>query len=73
MTNNLSEILIFSEDEVIGIEDLRFIGYYKVKQSTIKHHLQHYYKFTPLQPLCEEFNKLTNPLKKEQQLIFLFS
>ena len=35
VTNNSSEPLIFSKDEALGVVDLRSIGYYKVKQSTL--------------------------------------
>ena len=37
-----------------------------MKKSTIQHHVQHY-QFKPLQVLCEEFNKLTNTLQREEQ------
>ena len=66
VTDNSSETITFSKDGELGVVDLRSIGYYKVKQSSIHHHLHHYYKFKPLQVLCEEFNKLTNILKREQ-------
>ena len=42
-------------------------GYYKVKKSTIEHHIQHFYEFKPLQAICEEFSKLTNTLKRENK------
>ena len=32
----------------------------------MQNHLQHYYEFKPLQVLFEEFNKLTNTLKREE-------
>ena len=54
VTNNSSETLIVSKDEALGVVDLRSIGYYKVKQSTIEHHLQHNYEFKPLQVFCKE-------------------
>ena len=38
-----------------------------MKQGNIQHDLQHYYEFKPLQVLCEEFNKLNDILKREQQ------
>ena len=66
VTKNSSEPLIFSKDKAIGVHDLGSIGYYKVKQNTIWHHLQHYHEFKPLQVLYEEFNKLTNILKREE-------
>ena len=46
---------------------MRWIGCYKVKQSNIQHHLKLYYEFRPLQGLCEEFNKLTNTPRREEQ------
>ena len=46
---------------------MQSIGYYKVKQSNIQHHLEIYYEFRPLQALCEEFYKLTNTLRREKQ------
>ena len=55
VTNNSLEPLIFSKDEVMGIVDLRCIGYYKVRQRTIQHHTQYNYEFQPLKVLCEEF------------------
>ena len=39
----------------------------KRNESTNMDHLQHYYEFQALQVLCEEFNKLTNILKREEQ------
>ena len=47
VTNNSSELLIFNKDELIGIVDLRSIGYYGIKQSTVQHNLQHYCDFKP--------------------------
>ena len=67
VTNNSLEQFILSRDEALGIVDLRSIGYYKVKQIIIHHHLQPYYVFKLLQMLCKELSKLTNTLKREEQ------
>ena len=67
LTNNSSGTLIFIKDEALGVVDLRSLDYYEVKQSTIQHHLKHYYEFKPLKVPCEEFNKLTNTLKTEER------
>ena len=48
VTNHSSEPLTLNKDEVIGIVDLRSIGYHKVKQDTVQHHLPHYYEFKSL-------------------------
>ena len=45
VTNKSSETLVFSKDEALGVVNLKSIGYYYVKQSTI----QHYYELKPLQ------------------------
>ena len=66
VTNNSSEQLIFSKDEALAVVDLRSIGYYKVKQSTIQHHVDHFYAFKPFHVLCEELNNLTNTSKREE-------
>ena len=39
VTNNSSESPTFSKDEALDVEDLRSIGYYKIKQTIIHHHL----------------------------------
>ena len=48
VTTNLSEPLIFSKKELLGIVDLGSIGYYKVKQHMIWDPLKPYYEFKPL-------------------------
>ena len=67
MSNYSSEWLTFSRNESFGIMDLRLIGYYKVRESNIQHPLKPYYEFRPLQLLYEEFNKVTNKLRREKQ------
>ena len=42
VTNNSSEPHIVSKVEALGVANLRAILYYKLKQSTIQHHLLHY-------------------------------
>ena len=37
--------MIFKPDEIIGIIDLRLLGYYKIKQGILQLNLSRYYKF----------------------------
>ena len=67
MINNSSETQILSKDEALGVIDLRPTEYYKMKQSTIQHHLQCYYEFKALQVVLKEFNMLTNTIEREEQ------
>ena len=52
---------------MLGIVDLRSLGYYKIKQAVLQQHLSKYYKFERTCTLCEHFNKFINTLKKERE------
>ena len=54
---------------MLGILDLRSIGYYKIKQGNLQQNLSKYYRFESADILCEQFNKFVNTLKKEKDEI----
>ena len=58
--------MIFTPEEMIGIIDLRSLGYYKIKQGILQQNLSRYYKFERAEKLCEYFNKFVNTLKAER-------
>ena len=66
VTNSSLETAIFDPKEMLGILDLRLIGYYKIKQGILQQNLSKYYRFESADILCEQFNKLINTLKKEK-------
>ena len=68
ITNSNSKTLILNQKEVIGILDLRSLGYYKIKQGVLQQNLSRYYKFESAEEVCTQFNNLINTLKKEQSL-----
>ena len=43
IVNNDSETIIFKPEEMIGIVDLRLLGYYKIKQGILQQNLSKYY------------------------------
>ena len=43
---------------MIGILDLRSLGYYKIKQGVLQQNLNKYYHFEEANKVCEEFNKM---------------
>ena len=45
MVNNGTETMIFRPGEMIGIVDLRLLGYYKIKQGILQQNLSKYYRF----------------------------
>ena len=68
INNSNSETLILNPREVLGILDLRSLGYYKIKQGVIQQKLSRFYEFESADELCTQFNNLINTLKKEQKL-----
>ena len=67
ITNKGTETMIFKPEEMIGVIDLRSLGYYKIKQRILQLNLSRYYKFEKAEKHCEYFNKFVNALKKERQ------
>ena len=54
---------------MIGIVDLRSLGYNKIKQGILQHNLSKYYRFERAGTLCKYFNKFINTFKKEREQI----
>ena len=52
---------------MIGVIDLRLLGYYKIKQGILQQNPSRYYKFEKAEKLCKYFNKFVNILKKERE------
>ena len=54
---------------MIGIVDLRSLGYSKIKQGILQQNVSKYYGFERAETLCEYFHKFINMLKKEREQI----
>ena len=65
--NKGRDTMILRPEEMIGIIDLRSLGYYKIKQGILQQNLSRYYRFEKAEKLCEYFNKFVNTLKKERE------
>ena len=59
--------MILRPEEMIGIVDIRSLGYYKFKQGILQQYLSKYYIFEDAKKLCEYFNTFVDTLKKERQ------
>ena len=55
ITNKGTETMIFKPEEMIGVIDLRSLGYYKIKQRKLQQKLSRYYKFEMAEKLCKLF------------------
>ena len=65
--NKGKDIMILRPEEMIGIVDMRSLGYYKIKQGILQQNLSRYYRFEKAEKLCEYFNNFVNTLKKERE------
>ena len=54
---------------MIGILDLRTLGYYKIRQGVLQQNLSKCYHFESADKLCEEFNALVNELKNDKKIL----
>ena len=66
LTNNTKEILIFDTQTVIGILDLRSIGYYRIKQGVLQQNLSKYYQFQAASDICNVYNKVIDEINQKQ-------
>ena len=67
ITNNTREILIFDRKTMIGILDLRSLGFYKIKQGVLQQNLNKYYHFEEANKICKSFNKMVETVKQEEK------
>ena len=50
---------------MIGVVDLRSLGFYKVKQEILQKHLGKHYHFELADDVCNEYNRFVNLMRKE--------
>ena len=67
IVNKGKDTMIFQPEEMIGIIDLRSLGYCKIKQGIMQQNLSRYYRFEKVEKLCESLNKFLNTSKKETE------
>ena len=56
VTDRSLETVIFDPREMLGILDLRLVGYFKIKQGILQQNLSRYYRFESADILCKQFN-----------------
>ena len=67
IVNKGKDTMIFKPEEMIGIIDLRSLGYYKIKQGILQQNLSRYSRFEKAAKLCEYFNRFVYAIKKERE------
>ena len=67
VTNNMQETVVFEPKQMLGILDLRSVGYYKIKQGVLQQNLSKCYHFESAEKLSEEFHVIINERKKREE------
>ena len=66
-TNNTHETITFRQTEMIGVVDLRSLGFYKIKQEVLQEHLGKHYHFKLADDVCNQYNRFVNLMRKEEE------
>ena len=59
--------MTFGRTEMMGIVDLRSLGFYKIKQEVLQEHLGRHYHFKLADDICEQYNRFLNLMTKEEE------
>ena len=67
VTNNTQDTVTFDPKEILGVIDLRSLGYYKIKQGVLQQNLSCMCHLESMNTVCDQFNRLINSLRKEEE------
>ena len=67
ITNKTHETITFGRTEMMGIVDLRSLGFYKIKQEVLQEHLGRHYHFELTDDVCNQYNRFVNLVRKEEE------
>ena len=68
VTNSIQEKVTFDPADMVGIVDLRSLGYYKVKQGVLQQNPSKMYHIESANVVCDQFNRLINTLWQEEKI-----
>ena len=67
VTNKMQESVTFGKANMMGIIDLRSLCSYKIKQEVIQEHLGRHYHFKLADNVCNQYNRVVNLMRKEEE------
>ena len=67
VTNKMHESVTFGKTKMMGIIDLRSLGFYKIKQEVLQEHLSRHYHFKLADDICDQYNRFVNLMRKEEE------
>ena len=59
--------MTFGQTEMMGVVDLRSLGFYKIKQEVLQEHLGRHYHLKLTDYICNQYNRLVNLMRKEEE------
>ena len=65
--NKTHKTITFSRTDMMGIVDLRSLGFYKIKEEVLQEHLSRHYHFELADDVCDQYNRLVNLMRKEEE------
>ena len=65
--NKMGETITFGRTDMMGVVDLRSLGFYKIKQEVLQEHLSRHYHFKLADDVCDQYNRLVNLVRKEEE------
>ena len=67
ITNKTHKSVTFGRTKMMGIVDLRSLGFYKIKQEVLQEHLGRHYHFKLADNVCDQYNMFVNLMGKEEE------
>ena len=67
ITNKTRETVTVDRMGMMGVVDLRSLGFYKIKQEVLQEHLSRHYHFKLADNVCDQYNRLVNLMRKEEE------
>ena len=67
ITNKMRKTITFDRTDMMGVIDLRSLGFYKIKQEVLQEHLSRHYHFELADDVCDQYNRLVNLMRKEEE------
>ena len=67
ITNTTHKNVTFGQTEMIGVVDLRLLGFYKIRQEVLQEHLGRHYHFKVADDVCNQYNRFVNLIRKEEE------
>ena len=65
--NKTHKTITFGKTDMMGVVDLRLLGFYKIKEEVLQEHLSRHYHFELADDVYDQYNRLVNLMRKEEE------